>query len=377
MALLLRSAVAYEADPHFWVTEIARDAPTQDALAKLERGQTGDPAVGEVAQVLFDVREQETIPSFGAAATQSPVENACIASALALSTLGGDKVLAALKSRLSARAFRQRWAAIRALAWMRFSGAAIALPPLAVEPFIQLTLVGLRLRAQRVKIASVAASALVGTVLVGIVVALTHVATALIVRYPNPAVQFILSLAIGATIGGVVGSAYGAADVIAPPSRPRVTMLLRLLAIIVGFAFANAFVIGASLGTFAFLQPLLIGALVGSGFAIANEWGLATSAKGGLKHILLSMAGLALTTGLATIVTIGAIVLLQPRDHTAWQFAGGVNPEIFLFSLAAPFSWIAYLVTNIVSGGIIGLGLVGGLITGDRLAEQLERARYV
>jgi hypothetical protein len=53
-----------------------------------------------------------------------------------------------------------------------------------------------------------------------------------------------------------------------------------------------------------------------------------------------------------------------------------VNPGIFIRSPGSVLR-IAYILTNAVIGGIIGLGLASGLAVGDRLAAQLERARYV
>jgi hypothetical protein len=391
----LRSAVAYEADPKFWLEQAAKDAPTRAAIQKLEGGDDADPVVGDVADVL-GLREEGAFDSLGEAAVQSPVENVRIAAALALSMLGVPAVLAALQPHLSAGRSRQRLSAITALAWMRFIGVQWTWPPLAVEPLVALAVLYLRLRANRVKIASVAASAFVGTILVGVPASATPLAAAFMlgVPVPVPAKDFIILLGVEVAVGGIVGLAYAIANVIAPPTRPRAPVLLRPVAIMAGFALANAFIVRAqTAGPLLDPRPLFIGAVMGSGFAVANEWALRRFSDDAVKRIALSAAGLALSTGLATVLTIvisGAMELQVTLDPSLrftleaslpWRFAGGLSPSILLErgfqDVPAGILQLTYVVINAFIGWIIGSGLAGGLVIGDRLADQLERARYV
>lgn len=378
-ALLLRSAVAYEANPNYWLSEITQDAPTQQAIQQLANGALADPVVLEVGEVLIGLQEGGAFRTLGEAVVQSPIENVRIAAALALSTLGVPSVLAVLQPYFSKGPLRQRWAALSDLAWIRFTGVRWTWTPLAVDPLIFLIVLGLSLRANRVKIASVAASALVGTALVGLIAALTTLLIAALggFRLANLALEFILLLAVAVTNSAVIGLSYGIADVSAPRTHPRALIALRLFAIISGFAVANAFVIGAQTNVFPDPRSLFIGALVGSGFAIANEIALARFAHGDLKRILLSAAGLALTSSLATVLTITFSHLFELQlilvESLPWRFAGGVSPQVF----ASSFREISYVIANAIMGAIIGIGLAMGLIIGDRLADQLERARYV
>jgi|GEM_PF-5335010 len=381
LVLLLRSAVAYEADPGFWLAEITRDAPTQQAIEKIESRDEGDPVTGEVAEVLLGTKEQGGFRTLAEAAVQSPIRNVRIAAALALSTLGGDRVMASLRPYLTASgpgASGRRRAAILALAQIELLGVSRDRPKPGLS-LVPLAVILLRLHAHRVRIASIAASALAGTVLVGFVLALTHLIIVLSVRFPNPALQFISSLAVGVAIGGIVGSFYGVAEAIPPPNPATAQTCLRPIAIITGFGLANLFLIGASTARWPGWSPLLIGMLAGSGFAIANEWTLGRFAGDHRMRLLSGIAGLALTTGLATLLSIWAILALElrTRDFVLWQFAGGLNPIIFSGFPTHPAALVAFVLGNVVSGGIIGFGLAGGLAAGDWLAAELERARYV
>jgi hypothetical protein len=382
LALLLRSAVAYEADPKFWLTQAMNDARTRAALAKLERGDDADPVVGDLADVL-GLREQGAFDTLGQAAVLSPVTNVRVASSLALSTLGAASVIDALQPYLSARALRRRLSAIMALAWMRFVGVPWRWPPLAVGPLVALVMLTLRLRANRVKIASVAASAFVGTILAGVPAALVPLLAAGLLGVPvrNPTLEFVILLGVEIAIGGIAGVSYAVADVIAPPTRPKAPILLRPLAIVVGFALANAFVVRAqTAGSLFDLRPLFIGAVMGIGFGVANEWALRRFREDEVKRVLLSAAMLAFSTGLATaltIVIVGAFRLqLITTDSIPWRVAGGVNP-IILLNFPDGILQLIYVAINAFIGGIIGFGLAGGLVVGDHLAAQLERARYV
>lgn len=389
-ALLLRSAVAYEADPGFWLEALAKDAPTQAAFQKLESGDDADPVVGDVAEAL-GLREEGVFNTLGEATLRSPIENVRVAAALALSVLGVPAVLAALQPYLSPGHLRQRGPArvlfsraLAALAWMRFISVPWPWPSLAVQPLIALVVLTLRLRANRVKIASVAASAFVGTVLVGFPAALTPIIAASIISPPvrNPTLEFIVLLGVEVAIGGIVGLAYAIADVIASPMRPRAAGALRLLVVIAGFALANAVIVKAqTAGGWLELRPLLIGGVIGSGFALTNEWALRRPPRGPpMRRVGYSAAGLALSTGLGTLLTIVATRLsglpLITGDAIPWRFAGGVNPIIFL-NFPEGVLWVTYVLLNAFIGWIIGSGLAAGLVIGDRLAEQLERARYV
>lgn len=305
LALLLRSAVAYEADPRFWLETATKDAPTQEAIHKLQSGDDADPVVGDVADVL-GLKQEGAFATLSEAAVRSSLENVRVAAALALSTLGVPAVLAALQPYLSAGRLRQRLSAIRALAWMRFIGAPWPWPPLAVEPLILFAVALLRLRANRVKIASVAASAFVGTILVGLAAAaIPLIAASLSAPIPNPALDFLVLLGVEVALGGIVGLAYAIVDVIPPPSRPTAPIVLRPMAIIAGFALANTFIVKAqTAGSLLDPRPLFIGALTGSGFAVANEWALRRSSDNAVKRIALGAAGLALSAALATVLTI-------------------------------------------------------------------------
>lgn len=380
-ALLLRSAVAYEAQPGVWLEAIAKDAPTLTTLQKLESGDEADPLVAELADVL-GLQERGTFSTLGEAALRSPIEHVRATAALALSLCGVPVTLAALQPHLSPRergAFRR---AIAALAWMRFVGVPWAWPPLVVEPLVALAVLGLRLRANRVKIASVAASALVGTLLVGLPAAATPLLGALTLGFPvrNPALEFILLLGVEIALGGIVGLSYALADVITPPTRPGAALALRSLAIIAGFALANAFIVKAQTAGGIDPRALLVGGVMGSGFALAHEWAMRTFPAAAIRRVLLGAAGLALSTGLATFLTILVTrflgLSLITSDSLSWRFAGGVNP-IILLNLPEGLLAVVYVLINAFIGGIIGSGLAGGLVIGDRLAEQLERARYV
>jgi hypothetical protein len=345
----------------------------------LEAGVTSDPEVADVGQVLMGLREGGDFRTLGEAAVRSSIENVRISSALALSTLGVPTVLAALQPHFSNGPLSQRRAALTGLAWLRFTGVRWEWPSLAVDPLISVLVLVLRMRASRVKIASVAASALVGTALVGFIVACINLLIAALFgfRLTNLAREFLLLLTVGVTSGGIVGVSYGIADVIAPRTRPRVSVALRTIAILLGFGLANLLVISAQTADFPGAPPFLVGVLAGSGFAAANEWALARLARDDLRRILLSAGGLALTAAAATLCTIAFSQVLGLKLPTGeslpWRFAGGVNPVIFLG--AAPE--IPYLFANAVMGAIIGIGLATGLIVGERLANQLERARYL
>jgi hypothetical protein len=279
---------------------------------------------------------------------------------------------------------------------MRFVGVPWTWPPLAVQPLMTLEVLYLRVRANRVKIASVAASAFVGTILVGVLAALTPLLVAALLRIPvlNPAKDFIVQLGAEIAIGGIVGLSYAMADVVAPPTRPKTVMVLRPLAIMAGFALANAFILKAQKPDAFLTLALFIGAIMGIGFALANEWVLHRFRPDEVKRIALSAVGLALSTGLATLLTIVLTAAFAPGPSVitpfpTWRldaslplrFAGGINPSIFLEEVFRNVQdgilQLLYIMLNAVIGGIIGIGLAGGLVVGDHLADQLERARYV
>lgn len=382
-ALLLRSAVAYEADPGFWAGKLAQDARSVEVCGKLEEGDDADPTVAEVADVLGlqkPGRKSLTLAEGAVSAAEADVR---IASALVLSVLaskeGGGKVQERLQPYLTATSAGGRLAAVKALAWIRFSGLDRGWPRLSVEPLVIALVLCLRLWANRIRVASVAASALAGTSLVGLVLPLVHLAVALSVGLPNPALELVSSLAVGVVLGGIVGAFYGVADVIPAPGRAGAGVVLRPLGIVLGAALANALLIGASLGGWAGWPPLLIGALAASGFAATNEWGLACFPGSARRRLLLGLIGFALTVAVAAIVTTWRLSApeLGFRDRLPWQFAGGLNTLIFSGFPREISACIAYIVWNTVSGGIIGLGLAGGLTVGHGLAAELERARYV
>ncbi len=385
LALLLRSSVAYESEPRFWVNEIARDRQMPDTLQYLESGQKGDAAANAVAEVLFDASKPDDYASLSQQAIDSPIRNVRISSALALSTFDPRAVKQGLLPFLSGASLRKRWAAIQALAWMRFCGKPLSWQQRMVDLPVALVVIGLGLRAQRIKIASVTASSLVSNSLVGLILGLAHFMVAVYLGESNPLVQFISSLAIGVAIGGIVGAMYGLADAAVGQGRPgsdtRIkSALVRILAVMLGFGLANLFIQGATWGTFSDLRPLVIGAIYGSGFGFGNEWSLRIRAKASPAHILSSAGCLALSAGLVSLLTIGVIILFQVMETeqiALWHFASNLNLSHLAGYRSSVVTWIAYTLANMGLGGIIGVMLVGGLIIGDWLAGQLERARYV
>jgi Novel STAND NTPase 1 len=381
-ALLLRSAVAYEANPQLWLAEIAKDSHTHGAFDKLERGDRADPVVKDVADILFEAPTDEHYGTFEEAAVRSPIENVRIASALALSALGIPRVIDAFRPYFagtpsSTREDRRR--ANVALAWIRLLGLDGDWRPFAAPRAVSFIVPLLRLRARRVQFATIAASAFAGTVLVGIVLALTQLVVVIAIQFANPVRQFVSSLAVGVVIGGIVGLLYGLADVTAPPDRPRVRAFWHWLSILSGFALADLVLQVASSGIVSGLEPLLVGALVGVGFAGANELALARFPGRIRPRVLLSVGGLVASAGVAALLTFLVVKLRQlPLSQgILWSFAGGINPFIFDHFTENPQSALAWFAATVASGGIIGLGLAGGLAIGDWLNDQLERARYV
>jgi Novel STAND NTPase 1 len=381
-ALLLRSAVAYEANPQLWLAEIAKDAHAQETLDKLERGDRADPVVREVAGILFEGSSDERYRRLEEAAVRSPIENVRIASALALSPLGIPKVMDAFRPYLEGTppaAPDDRRRASLALAWIRLLGLGGDWRPFVTPRLVFFILPLLRLRARRVEFATIAASAFAGTVLVGIVLALTHLVVVIAIHFANPVRQFVSSLAVGVVIGGIIGLLYGLGEVTAPPERPRVRAFGRWLSILSGFALANLVLQVASSGVVSGFEPLLVGALVGVGFAAANELALARFPGRIRRRVILSVGGLVASAGVAALLTFLVIKLgqLPLAQGIVWNFAGGINPYIFDRFTENGQSVLAWFAATVASGGIIGLGLAGGLAIGDWLNDQLERARYV
>jgi hypothetical protein len=377
-ALLLRSAVAYEAQPGFWQNEIARDADTRAALEQLEHDEKTSPGAMQVAHALFGTTGANTYGTVGDAVIRAPEENMRVASALALSTLGAETTHAALQPVLARGTMRARWRALVAFAWLRFFGVNWALPSLLSASLVSFIAIGLRVRANRIKIASVVASALTGTTLVGFIAAFTNIALAVAVGFAlrNIPLEITLLVAVGVMNGAIVGVCYSIADVFSSRTHPRFSIALRVSAILLGFGLANLFIITALTPSIVDVRPFLIGALIGSGFALGNELGLARANPSETKRILFCALGLGFTAAAATAITVLYSQMLGLRlDSTAsflMRFAGGVNPGMFPPQLVL----VLYVVSNFVMGAVMGFGLAEGLVIGNWIARQLDRARY-
>jgi len=367
MCLLLRSAVAFEREPSYWVGQMAADGPARQVLERLVAGEVDGPvarrALQAVGAVADDERPAATLPR---AAVEHPDRQVRVTAALAMAALGEDEALRALRPHLRGT-FQARWRGLAALAHMRAAGVSTPWPSLLSIPVQALMTGWVRLWAGRGRTAALAVGAAVGGALAMGLQSLLAIALGL------PGWQGIAFTfpTVGALLGGLSGALLAAFQHLLPPRSGPLSCARDILTLTAAFTLAGMVL----LPLIADIQPLwssvAAGVLTGLGMALPLAWSRPGQGRGP-GAALLAGAGAALGAALARAAGAllaadgGLRLYLFPALNAdtvsialrQWPWIGEVNPSLLAIPLQA------------LTGLLLGLGIVGGLLAAGRIWQR-------